>query len=89
MGNREIGGGEMKLIKGDIIRNPWVSDPKRRDFIFIRRGNKYVHTLKFNRGRIEDALFDKKDVDERFTKVGHSVGFDTILREVSSEEAEK
>jgi hypothetical protein len=26
----------MKLVKGDIIRNPWVSDPKWRDFIFIR-----------------------------------------------------
>lgn len=79
----------MKLIKGDIIRNPWVTDPKWRDFIFIRRGNKYVHTLRSNRGRIEDALFEKKDVDERFTKVGHSVGFDTMLREISCEEAEK
>lgn len=48
----------MKLVKGDIIRNPWVSDPKWRDF-------------------------------ERFTKVGHSVGFDTMLREVYGEEAEK
>ncbi len=50
---------------------------------------KYVHTLRSNRGLIEDAMFDKKDVDERFTKVGHSVGFDTMLREVSGEEAEK
>lgn len=79
----------MKLIKGDIIRNPWVSDPKWRDFIFIRRGNKFVYTLRSNRGLIEEICFSKKDVDGHFTKVGHSVGFDTMLREVSGEEAEK
>lgn len=79
----------MKLVKGDIIRNLWVIDPERRDFIFIQRGKKYVRTLRSYRGLVEYALFDKKDVDERFTKIGHSVGFDTMLREISGEEAEK
>ncbi|QPI89318.1 hypothetical protein I3F57_06120 [Lacticaseibacillus paracasei subsp. tolerans] len=76
----------MKLVKGDIIRNPWVSDPKWRDFIFIRRGKNFVHTLRPNGGLVEDAQFYKKDVDEHFTKVGHSAGFDTMLREVTGEE---
>ena len=79
----------MKLVRGDIIRNPWVSNPQWRDFIFIRRGKKYVHTLRANRGLVEDALFDTKDVYENFTKVGHSVGFDTMLREVSGEEEDE
>ncbi|MCI1894790.1 MAG: hypothetical protein LKJ01_08455 [Lactobacillus sp.] len=79
----------MKLVKGDIIRNPWVIDPKWRDFIFIRRGKKYVHTLGIHGGLFSEALYDKEDVDEHFTKVGHSVGFDTMVREASGEEAEE
>ncbi|WP_308858274.1 hypothetical protein [Lacticaseibacillus paracasei] len=79
----------MKLVKGDIIRNPWVRDPKWRDFIFIRRGKKYVHTLELHGELFQEALYDKQDVDERFTKVGHSVGFDAMVREASGEEAEK
>ena len=79
----------MKIVKGDIIRNPWVSDPKWRDFIFIRRGKKHVHALAFHEGQFYEAVYDKENVDERFTKVGHSVGFDTMLREVSGEKAEK
>lgn len=79
----------MKLIKGDIIRNPWVIDPKWRDFIFIRRGKRFVHTLELHGGLFSECLYDKEDVDEHFTKVGHSVGFDTMVREASGEEAEK
>ncbi|WP_270777588.1 hypothetical protein [Lacticaseibacillus paracasei] len=79
----------MKLVKGDIIRNPWVSDPKWRDFIFIRRGKRFVHTLELHGGLFSEALYEKEDVDEHFTKVGHSVGFDTMVREASGEEAEK
>ncbi|EKQ05804.1 hypothetical protein LCAA2362_0473 [Lacticaseibacillus casei A2-362] len=79
----------MKLVKGDIIRNQWVSDPKWRDFIFIRHGKRFVHTLELHEGLFSEALYDKENVDEHFTKVGHSVGFDTMLREVSGEKAEK
>lgn len=79
----------MKLVKGDIIRNPWVSDPNLRDTIFLRRGSKYVYCLRTYKGLVEKVLYNKRDVDERFAKVGHSIGFDTMVREVTGEETTK
>lgn len=69
-----------RLIAGDIVRNPWAPS-RKQDFIFIRRGKRYCHFWDFEFGLQREALFDKKDVDEKFTRVGHSQGFDQMMME--------
>ncbi|WP_338217112.1 hypothetical protein [Lacticaseibacillus salsurivasis] len=70
-----------KLKIGDIVRNPWAPS-RKQDFIFIRRGKRYCHFLDLEYG-YREAMFDKKDVDENFTKVGHSAGLDKMFLEVT------
>lgn len=70
-----------RLVPGDIVRNPWTPS-RKQDFIFVRRGKRYCHFLDLEFGLHREALFDKKDVDEKFTKIGHSQGFDQMFKDV-------
>lgn len=70
-----------RLVPGDIVRNPWQQSAKQ-DFIFIKRGKKFCHMLSLEFGIDTDVIFYKNDVDENFTKIGHSHGFDQMFKDV-------